>query len=315
MSAFSFMPVAASTQAARTDGIFLLLIALSGVIIAIVLCLVITFAIRYRRGSKAPRGEMPKLMSRQFEIGWTAATVFVAFFVFWWTASSQLSEFIPPANALEIHVVAKQWMWKTQHAEGAREIDALHVPIATPVKLIMTSQDVIHSFFVPAMRMKQDVVPGRYTQTWFTATKLGTFHILCAEFCGTRHSAMAGEVVVMTQEDYGGWLAAQPHADDLAHEGAVLFRANGCSGCHSPTSSVHAPDLRGIIGRTVPLADGRKATVDDSYLHDAMVLPKRDVAAGYTPIMPNYAGILSEGDIGSIIAYLRSPAFEKDYPP
>lgn len=309
MSGISLMPVEASEQAVKTDHIYFLLLGLSAIVIVIVLSLIIVFAIRYRRGSDAPRGALPQFMSREFEIGWTSATLFLALFIFWWTASSGLSEFIAPTNALEIHVVAKQWMWKTQHADGAREINELHVPIGTPVKLIMTSQDVIHSFFVPAFRMKQDVLPSRYTQTWFKATKLGVFPILCAEYCGTQHSGMTGNVVVMTAQDYATWLASQPQGDDLAREGAALYRAQGCSACHAANARVHAPDLRGIFGRTVALADGRTVTVDDAYLHDSMLQPKRDVAAGYDAIMPSYAGVLGESEIGSIIAYIRSPAF------
>ena len=211
-----------------------------------------------------------------------------------------------PPGALEMHVVAKQWMWKTQHANGAREIDELHVPIGVPVRLVMTSQDVIHSFFIPAFRMKKDVLPGRYTETWFNATKLGVFHLFCAEFCGTDHSGMTGRIVVMPQDEYGRWQSAQPQGDDLAKEGEVVFRARGCSGCHAEASLVHAPKLRGLYGRSVQLADGRTVIADDAYLRDSMLLPKRDVTAGYEPIMPSYTGILTEGEIQSLTAYIRS---------
>ena len=227
------MPESASAQAVRTDDIYYLLLGISAVIILVVLVLVIGFAIRYRRGSKAKRGAMPAFFSREFEIGWTSATLILALFLFWWAASSQLSALVAPKDALEIHVVAKQWMWKTQHPNGASEINELHAPIDTPVRLVMTSQDVIHSFFVPAFRMKQDVVPGRYTETWFNATKLGVFHLFCAEYCGTDHSRMTGQIVVMSKEDYGRWLSAQPQGDNLANEGAAIFEARGCSGCHA----------------------------------------------------------------------------------
>jgi cytochrome c oxidase subunit 2 len=304
----ALMPGAASTQAAETDAIFLGLLGLAAVIILLVLVLVVGFAIRYRRGSRAPRGQLPAIVSREFEIGWTAATVFIALFFFWWAASAQLSGLIPPENALEVHVVAKQWMWKTQHANGAREIDELHAPIGVPVRLVMTSEDVIHSFFIPAFRIKKDVLPGRYTETWFQATKLGVYHLMCAEFCGTDHARMLGRIVVVTPEDYARWLGVQPQGDALSREGAALFISRGCAGCHAPASKVHAPNLAGLYGRTIPLSDGRMVKVDDAYIRDSILLPKRDIAAGYEPIMPSFSGILSDGEIQSLTAYIRSLA-------
>jgi cytochrome c oxidase subunit II len=302
----AFMPESASMQAVQTDRIYSVLLAFSAVIVVIVGGLVIVFSIRYRRGSKAGRAELPRIMSRELEIGWTSATLFLALFIFWWVSSTQLSALVPPKNAIEIHVVAKQWMWKTQHANGAREINELHVPIDVPVRLVMTSQDVIHSFFVPAFRMKKDVLPGRYTETWFRATKLGSFHLFCAEYCGSEHSRMTGRIVVVSQEEYGRWLAAQPQGDGLAKEGEAIFRARGCSGCHAEASKVHAPKLRGLYGRAVQLADGRTVRADDAYLRDSMLLPKRDITAGFEPIMPSYKGILTDGEIISLTAYIRS---------
>ena len=300
------MPESASAQAVKTDDIYYLLLGISAVILLVVFSLVVGFAIRYRRGSNAKRGAMPAFFSREFEIGWTSATLILALFLFWWAASSQLSALVAPNDALEIHVVAKQWMWKTQHPNGAREINELHAPIGTPVRLVMTSQDVIHSFFVPAFRMKQDVLPGRYTETWFKATKLGVFHLFCAEYCGTDHSRMTGRIVVMRKEDYGRWLSAQPQGDNLANEGAAMFESRGCSGCHADSSKVHAPKLRGIYGRPVQLAGGKSIIADDAYLRDSMLMPKRDIVAGYEPIMPSYQGILDDGEIQSLTAYIRS---------
>jgi cytochrome c oxidase subunit II len=302
----AFMPESASMQAVQTDRIYSVLLAFSAVIVVIVGGLVIVFSIRYRRGSKAGRAELPRIMSRELEIGWTSATLFLALFIFWWVSSTQLSALVPPKNAIEIHVVAKQWMWKTQHANGAREINELHVPIDVPVRLVMTSQDVIHSFFVPAFRMKKDVLPGRYTETWFRATKLGSFHLFCAEYCGSEHSRMTGRIVVVSQDEYGRWLAAQPQGDGLAKEGEAIFRARGCSGCHAEASKVHAPKLRGLYGQAVQLADGRTVTADDAYLRDSMLLPNRDITAGFEPIMPSYKGILTDGEIVSLTAYIRS---------
>ncbi|WP_426435563.1 cytochrome c oxidase subunit II [Bradyrhizobium genosp. P] len=296
----------ASTHAVRVDHIFFVLLILSGLVMILVFALIIVLAVRYRRGSSAKRGPLPEIVSREFEIGWTAATAFLFIFLFWWAASADLGSLSAPANALELHVVAKQWMWKAQHPNGAREIDALHVPLDQPVRLVMTSQDVIHSFFVPAFRIKQDVLPGQDTEIWFKATKTGVFPLLCAEYCGTDHSRMRGHIVVMRQEEYAKWLAEQPEGDDLAHLGAKLFVAQGCSGCHAEASSVHAPKLAGLYGRTVQLSDGRQVTADDAYIRDSILQPKRDIVAGYQPIMPSFAGLLDDGEIQELSAYIRS---------
>jgi cytochrome c oxidase subunit 2 len=296
----------ASVQAVSTDRIFFALLVVSAVIILLVVGLIVVFAARYRRGSRAKRGSLPKFFSREVEVGWTAATLFAFLFFFWWAGSTHLSALIAPKDAMEVHVVAKQWMWKIEHPNGAREINALHVPLGEPVKLVMTSQDVIHSFFVPAFRMKQDVLPGRYTETWFQATKTGTFHLLCAEFCGTDHSRMTGEVVVMQPDDYARWARAQPQGDDLGREGAALFVSLGCSGCHAAGSAVHAPGLAGLYGGPVQLADGRTVTADDAYLRDSILQPRRDIVAGYEPVMPSFAGQIDDGAVVRLVAYIRS---------
>jgi cytochrome c oxidase subunit 2 len=298
----------ATTHAERVDQIFYGLLVLSGLTLLLVFSLVLVLAIRYRRGSAAKRGPLPEIVSREFEIGWTTATLFLFAFLFWWAASADLGSLAAPADALEIHVVAKQWMWKTQHPNGAREIDALHIPVDKPVRLVMTSQDVIHSFFVPAFRVKQDVVPGRETEIWFQATKTGVFPLLCAEYCGTDHSMMLGRITVMRQEDYADWLVKQPEGDDLAHAGAKLFVSQGCSGCHAEASKVHAPKLAGLYGGIVQLSDGRRIKADDGYIRDSIVQPKRDIVAGYEPVMPSYAGLLDDGEIQSLTAYVRSIA-------
>jgi cytochrome c oxidase subunit 2 len=306
MGGLSLWPVEASTQAGKVDFIFILLLVISAVIILLVSGLLIGFSIRYRRGSKAPRGKLPAFMSRDIEIGWTAATLFLALFLFWWAGTVELSAMQAPPNALEIHVLAKQWMWKTRHPSGAREINELHVPLGEPVRLLMTSQDVIHSFFVPAFRIKQDVVPGRLTQTWFQATKLGEYHLFCAEFCGTEHAVMGGRIVVMRPDDYARWARAQPESDDLGREGSRLFISLGCSGCHAASSRVHAPSLVGLYGGMVHLADGRTVSADEAYLRDSILQPKKDVVAGFDPIMPSFAGVVDEDDMQRLVAYLMS---------
>ncbi|EJW12527.1 Cytochrome c oxidase polypeptide II [Rhodovulum sp. PH10] len=301
-----FMPIEASDRAAQIDTIFLALLIISLLISALVFGLIIGFGIRYRRASSADRGPMPEFFRREFEIGWTFATALLFLFLFWWAASVNIEVLVPPKDSYRVNVVAKQWMWKFQYPNGVRQIDTLRVPIDTPITLTLESQDVIHSFFVPAFRIKQDVVPGLRTETWFKATKLGTFKLLCAEYCGTDHSRMRGEVIVMRQKDFAEWLAARPEGDDLARRGAELFVSRGCSGCHAESSNVHAPRFPGLYGRRIPLADGRTAVADEAYIRDSMLQPNRDVAAGYRPIMPSYSGLLDDGEIESLTAYIRS---------
>lgn len=299
--------IEASTFAPRVDGIFWMLIALSVGIMVIVGGCVLVFSFRYRRGTDAPRGPVPERIDREVEIGWTAATFFAFIFLFWFAAAAETTQFEIPKKAMEIHVVAKQWMWKIEHPNGAREINALHVPVGVPVKLVMTSQDVIHSFFVPAFRMKQDVLPGRYVEAWFQATKVGTFHLFCTEYCGTDHARMGGGIVVQTPADYARWSSAQPQGDSLADQGRVLFERMGCSGCHGPQSAVKAPSLAGIYGRPVPVDGGHFVTADESYLRDSILLPSQHVVDGYPNIMPSYEGVASEDDVIRLIAFLKSP--------
>jgi cytochrome c oxidase subunit 2 len=299
-------PPEASAYAGQWDRLFAVLTVASALVVLAVFIVIVGFSIRYRRGSRAPRGFLPEVITNELELTWTAATAIAFLFLFWWAAVQQLHNVNPPAGALELHVVAKQWMWKVQQPNGVREINELHAPVGRPVRLIMTSQDVIHSLFLPALRLKQDVLPGRYTYLWFTADKPGIYHLLCAELCGTEHSRMTGRLVLMTAADYAKWTAAQPGAEDLAAEGEKLFRSYGCSGCHAPQSSVHAPDLTGVFGRTVQLADGRAVTADEAYLRDSILLPQKDVVAGFMPIMPSFQGVVGDDDMVKLIAYLKS---------
>jgi cytochrome c oxidase subunit II len=296
----------ASPYAAQVDHLFYLLSIVSALVVLLVTGLIVVFFALYYRGSSTPRGKVPERKSREIEIGWTAATLFSFLFLFWWALSDQLTALTPPKHALEIHVVAKQWMWRIQHPSGAREIDELHVPINTDVRLAMTSQDVIHDLYLPALRLKQDILPGRYTYLWFNANRTGIFHLTCAEFCGTDHSVMAGRLILTTPDDYARWTAAQPEGDDLAHQGKALFLSLGCSGCHTPGSTVHAPDLHGVYGHTVQLADGRTVTADEAYLRDCILLPEKNRVAGFPPLMPNFSGSVTDGQLMELVAFLKS---------
>ncbi len=302
----SIFPPEASRQAYNVDLIFLSLCAVSVVIVLGVFITGTVFAIRYRRGSPAPRGELPEWINREFEITWTVGTFFAFVFIFWFAGATFLAEYKAPPDAEEIHVVGKQWMWKIEHPDGAREINELHVPMNVPIRLVMTSQDVIHSFFLPALRIKQDVVPGRYTTTSFKADRAGTYNLFCAEFCGRGHSTMGGRLVVETRADYQRWSKNQHHIMDIAGEGRKLFTRMGCSGCHEQKDHTVAPNLAGLYAGDVVLSGGKVVRADEAYLRDSILQPKKDVVAGYAPIMPSFAGALSEAQLQLIIDYLKT---------
>ncbi|MFO1039650.1 MAG: cytochrome c oxidase subunit II [Geminicoccaceae bacterium] len=306
MNGFHLFPVVASVEGARTDMDFWLLFWVSAAIVLLVLVLVVGFSFRYRRGTNVRRGKLPDLLTKEFEIGWTVATLFAFVFFFWWASMSELRALVVPKDALEIHVVAKQWMWKVEHPNGAREIDELHLPVDETVRLVMTSQDVIHDFYVPAFRTKKDVLPGSFVEIAITPNRVGEYHLFCAEYCGTDHSHMGGRVVVMTREAYAAWAAVQPREDGLAAEGAALFRSLGCSGCHGGSGPVRAPNLAGIYGRPVPLANGTVTVADSAYIRDSILQPKCAVAAGYAPIMPSFAGIVTNDELLRLEAYIKS---------
>jgi cytochrome c oxidase subunit 2 len=207
---------------------------------------------------------------------------------------------------MEVYTVAKQWMWKFEHAEGQREINELHVPLGRNVRVIMTSQDVIHSFFVPAFRIKQDVLPGRYTVAWFRATKAGTYHLFCAEYCGTMHSGMIGSVVVMEPARYEEWLNGGAPMGSLAQTGEGIFQSLGCSTCHRFDTQGRGPNLAGLFGKTVALEDGRTITADENYIRDSILSPASKVVSGFKPIMPTFQGLVTEEQVNALVAYIKS---------
>lgn len=302
---FTFVQPRASTAAGAYEHLFTAMVLLCGTVALTVCLTVIVFAVRFRHGRAGER-HRPRRQLRWVEVLWTSTPLLLFIGIFAWSARDYLAMYRPPAGALPVAVVAKQWMWKLQHRNGRREINELHVPLGQPVVLTMTSQDVIHSFFAPAFRLKQDVLPGRYTSLWFTATRAGEFRLFCAEYCGSEHSQMTGRIVVMRPADFSRWLAQGPAQPDLAQYGFALFRKLGCSGCHDARSTVHAPLLYGLAGRVVHLQDGRTVVADDNYLRDSIVAPRKDVVAGFAPVMPSFAGQVSEEDILALLAYLRS---------
>jgi len=305
MHGFPWWPPTASGYAREIDFLFGSLVVIGLLTAGLVFFLMLFFANKYRHGANVDRSGTTKKTWR-FEVSWTAATLLVFVGLAVWGASIFVHLYNPPANALQIFIVGKQWMWKAQHPGGQREINELHVPVGQPVRLVMASQDVIHSFFIPALRIKQDVVPGRYETMWFRADKVGRYHLFCAEYCGTDHAKMGGWVTVMNPRDFGNWLQAQGGEQTLAAQGQQLFRRYGCSGCHEPGGTVRAPNLDGLFGSPVPLSDGSVVIADESYVRDSILNPKKQVAAGYAPVMPTFAGQISEDDLARLVAYIQS---------
>lgn len=303
-----FLPANASSVAHEFNLLFAALLAVTAAVLGLVVLLLLTFCIRYRKSrTEADRSDRIR-KSWYWEVGWTSAS-FVVFLGFYaWGADLYLRERKAPGNAAEIFVVGKQWMWKTEHPDGQREINALHVAVDRPVRLVMTSEDVIHGFYVPAFRVKQDVVPGRYVTLWFTPTEIGTYRLFCSQFCGVAHAEMGGSITVMAEGDYQKWLEENTTGGTLAARGGELYRRLGCSGCHGPSSTVKAPALTGLYGRAVPLQSGSVALADDGFIRDAILDPQKHRAAGYAPIMPSFAGQLGEDDVVSLVAYIKSLA-------
>lgn len=307
---FELFPQQASTGAASVDHLFLFLLAIVLFFSTLIFALVFVFAIKYRRRSE---DERPRAIegSIPLELLWTGIPIFIVVFIFVWGSVVFVRQYRVPGGAMEISVVGKQWMWKLQHPEGQREINTLHVPTGRPIKLLMTSEDVIHSFFVPAFRMKQDVVPGRYTVTWFQATKPGEYHLFCAEYCGTQHSGMIGSVIAMEPLDFERWIAGGGGGVSMASAGERLFQTLGCNTCHRLDGKGRGPSLAGIFGRPVSLESGSSVVADEDYIRESILNPKAKTVAGYPPIMPTFEGQISEEGVLQIMAYIKSLASEE----
>jgi cytochrome c oxidase subunit 2 len=301
---FPLWPAGASTNAGDVDALFIFLLVVTGLVTVAVFIMVIYFAAKYRRQKGVDAEQIEG--STALEITWSVMPLGVFLVIFAWGAIVYFHERTPPQGATEVYVVAKQWMWKLQHEGGQREINALHVPVGRDVKLIMTSQDVIHSFYVPAFRIKQDVLPGRYSYTWFHATKAGTYHLFCAEYCGTQHSGMIGEVVVMEPVQYESWLSGGPASGSLAQNGEALFQQLGCTTCHRSDVQGRGPNLVGVFGKPVALEDGRTVIADEDYVRESILNPTAKVASGFKPIMPTFQGIVSEEQLNQLVAYVKS---------
>ncbi len=299
------MPERAASFAGEVDALFFFILGISGLFTIGIWVTLLYFGIRYRRRSDDDR---PKEIygSLALELTWTIIPAAIMAVMFVWGAKVFFELNRPPDDAMTMSVVGKRWMWKIQHPTGHREVNELHVPLGRAVRLVIASEDTIHSFFVPAFRIKKDAVPGRYTMAWFRATKLGTFHLFCAEYCGTEHSKMIGRVIVQTPEDYQRWLAGGPEPESPAAEGEQLFTELICSTCHERGSSERGPALTGLLGRTVTLASGDTVVADEVYVRESILNPAARVVAGYQPLMPTYQGLVSEEQIIALVAYIES---------
>lgn len=300
-----FVAPIASKQAGPIEELWWFLCAVSFVMTVLIFVGVVAFAVRFRKrpGVRATQIEGSNVL----EITWSIVPFIVMLVMFWWGADLFFAAENPPKNAMEVYVVGKQWMWKVQYPDGNREINALHVPVGKAVKLTMASEDVIHSFSIPAFRVRHDVVPGHYDTLWFTPTVPGHYHLFCTEYCGDRHSQMIGWVDVLDENEYQKWASGGAGSGTLAEQGQQLFQQNGCSTCHLLDQQGRCPNFRGLYNKPVQLADGRTVLADDAYLRESILQPNAKIVSGFEPnVMPNFQGQLTEENVIQLIAYIKS---------
>jgi cytochrome c oxidase subunit II len=304
-SSFPLFPPSASSVSTEFDLLFFFLVAVSAFFVVLIAALIVVFAIKYRR--RHP-GEVGADIhgSLALELTWTIIPLALTMVMFVWGADLFFRVARPPRDAMDVYVVGKQWMWKIQHPEGVREINELHVPMGRDVRITLGSEDVIHDFYIPAFRVKMDAVPGKWTTLWFRATKVGTYHIFCAQYCGTRHSGMIGQVIVMEPRDYAAWLAGGRSTASAVQTGEQLFTSLSCITCHKATATSRGPALLGLFGSTVTLSDGRTVIADDNYLRESIMNSQAKIVQGYQPIMPTFQGSVSEEQLLELIAYIKT---------
>ena len=309
MTNFAVFPPEASKIAPQMDALLFFITLVSLIGLTIVVLLVVCFSILYnkKRHPVAVQIEGSTLL----EATWTIIPLGLFLIMFVWGALIYFRVFTPPANAMNIYVVGKQWMWKIEHPGGQHEINSLHIPINEPVQLTLISQDVFHSFSIPAFRVKREAIPGRYTTVWFEATKVGTYHLFCTQYCGTNHSQMIGDVVVMTPDDFKAWLASSTSGASLAQNGERLFASLSCNACHNTRPDARGPSLVNVYGSKLTLANGETTLVDDAYLRQAILNPSQHITQGYAPIMPTYQGQVSEEGVIALVEYIKH--LDSDY--
>lgn len=304
LSRFPLFPPEASSIAPYADTFFFFLLLISAFGTCVVIAMVVSFSILYRKEKHPVATQIEG--STLLETTWTIIPLALFLICFVWGALLYFRIYNPPTNAMNIYIIGKQWMWKAEHPGGQHEINALHVPVGRAVQLTMISQDVFHSFSIPAFRVKREVIPGRYTTVWFTATKPGTYHLFCTQYCGTLHSQMIGEVVAMTPDDFQRWTAGSTSGASLAQNGERLFASLGCSSCHSGSPDAHGPSLAQVYGSKLQMSNGSFVTVDDAFLRDTILNPTMHQVAGYAPIMPTYQGQVSEDGLISLVEYIKN---------
>jgi len=298
-------PPAASTVAEGVDKLHFTLTGITLFFTALIFSTIFFFMIKYRRRSE---DEVPPEIDKNvpLEILWTAIPTLICVVIFFWATSLYIQNARPPEASTEVFVVGKQWMWHLQHTEGVREINELHVPLGVPIKLTMTSEDVIHDFYIPAFRVKKDVLPGRYTSLWFQATKTGTYHIFCGQYCGANHAEMVGWVYVMEPSEYAAWLSGGSTHESMAQAGERLFTQLGCTTCHVADNTGRGPSLVGLYGKPEKLRSGETRIVDEALIRQAIVFPNSVILPNYPPVMPTFQGQINEEQVLQLIAYVKS---------
>ncbi len=302
---FPLFPQQASVQAGQVDALYFFMVAVTAFFSLLIAGLIVFFAVKYRRRHDDEVG-VAIHGSLALELLWTVIPLIISLGMFTWGAVVFFDLYRVPAGAMEVFVVGKQWMWKVQHMGGQREINELHVPVGRPVKLIMGSEDVLHSYYIPAFRVKADVIPGRYSALWFQATKPGRYHLFCAEYCGTKHSGMIGSVIAMEPAAFQAWLSGGPAEESPVAAGAKLFQDQACFTCHQGGDQQRGPVLTNLFGSQVQLEGGGTVSADDAYLRESIMLPQAKIKAGFQPIMPTYQGLVTEEQLMQLIAYVKS---------
>ena len=305
LSGIPLFPDHASTLAPEVDNLYFFITAVTAFFAILVVIFVIVFAVKYRD----PTGERvgaPITGSIPLELGWSIIPFFISMAIFAWATVVFFQIVRAPDQTLEIYSTGKRWMWRFQHVDGQSEINQLHVPLGRPVKVIFTSEDVLHSLYIPAFRIKADAIPGRYSSIWFTPTRAGEYHLFCAEYCGTQHSGMIGTVVVMEPNEYQAWLSGGGGGLTMAARGEQLFQQLGCVGCHLNDGSGRGPSLTGKYGAQEALANGTTVNIDDTYIRESILNPQARLVAGYGPVMPTFQGLVNEEGLMSLIEYIKS---------
>lgn len=305
----TFLPPSASTFSPEVDSLLVFITGVSLFFIVVIFTAIIIFLIKYRHKEGQPRPEKPPITNLPLEVLWTAVPILLVLVIFGWGFRLYLKENVVPAGAIEIKVTGQQWLWTFDYPNGATSAKTMVVPVNKPVKLLMSSRDVIHGFYVPAFRIKHDVLPNRYSVIWFKATKVGTYDLFCTQYCGLEHSGMIGSIRVVPYEEYTEWLQTnKPSAGASGAElGAKLYQTKGCAGCHTTNGSrLVGPSFLGVFGHQVSLSDGSKVTADENYIRESILTPSAKIVAGYPNAMPTFQGQLTSQELDALVAFIKS---------